>query len=196
MSPDQVAMDSRARSTIRNLTVYRPGTSIAEGKRQTKRTRVIKLASNENALGPSPKALAAIQRSAGSLNRYPDVTCAALRQKLSQHLGVPLDELIVDTVEQELIGKGYMKNTSGDPELRIDYGVIRKSRPDETGHGWHEEGALILDIIDPGSGQRYWRGIAQARLHDDDSPKVRRRRISEAIREMLAQFPAADREID
>ena len=104
-----------------------------------------------------------------------------------------LDELIVGTVERELMDKGYVKNTSGDPELRIDYGVVRKARPDKTGLGWHEKGTLILDIIEPGSGKRYWRGIAQARLNDDDSPKVRRERVTEAIRGMLAQFPAADR---
>ena len=107
-----------------------------------------------------------------------------------------LHELICNTVEQELIGKGYVKNTAGNPELWIEYRVVRKSRPDRTGHGWHEEGALILDIIDPDSKQRYWRGIAEAMLHHDDAPDARRKRVSQAIRGMLAQFPAADVEID
>ena len=111
-------------------------------------------------------------------------------------VGESLDELIVDTVEQELIGKGYVKNTSDDPELRLDYRVGRKERPGGTGFDYYEKGALILDIIDPGSGQRYWRGIAQARLYDDDAPDVRRKRVTGAIREMLAQFPAVDGEVD
>ncbi len=107
-----------------------------------------------------------------------------------------LHELIVDTTETELIRKGYVANTSGNPELKIDYRVIRKDRTDATGIALREEGTLVLDIIDPASGQRYWRGIAEATLSDDDSPEARRKRVAEAIRTMLAEFPAAGRETD
>ncbi len=107
-----------------------------------------------------------------------------------------LYELIVETTETELTGKGYVKNTSGDPELQIDYRAIKRDRTDATGIGLREAGTLVLDIIDPASGQRYWRGIAAATLSDDDSPEVRRKRVSDAIRTMLAEFPAAGREAD
>ncbi len=102
-----------------------------------------------------------------------------------------LEELIVNSFEEELAGKGYVRSTSGDPDLILNYRVVKKERPDKTGHGWHEEGTLVLDIIDPGSRQRYWRGIAKAKLRDDDPPKVRKTRVTEAIRRLLADFPAA-----
>ena len=107
-----------------------------------------------------------------------------------------LHELICKTVEQELIGKGYARNTAGNPELRIDYRIGRKSRPDQTGHGYHEEGALVLDMLDPSSRERYWRGIAKAKLHHEDPPDVRRKRVTEAIHRMLAGFPAVGEETD
>ena len=51
-------MDSRAREAVKALgTTYRPGTPIEDVKRQYQLSSVIKLASNENPLGPSPKAV-------------------------------------------------------------------------------------------------------------------------------------------
>ncbi len=59
-----IAIDSRARTAIRNLTTYRPGTPIDEVKRTRQVGSGVKLASNENALGPSPKAVTALRRAA------------------------------------------------------------------------------------------------------------------------------------
>jgi len=104
--------------------------------------------------------------------------------------------LIVDTTETELIRRGYVANTTGNPELKIDYKIIKQDKTDATGIALREQGTLVLDMIDTASGQRYWRGIAEATLYDDASPEVRRQRVSEAIRAMLAEFPAADRQIN
>jgi histidinol-phosphate aminotransferase len=57
---------------IQNLTPYPPGKPIEELEREYGIKNSIKLASNENALGPSPKAVEAIKAALGKLHRYPD----------------------------------------------------------------------------------------------------------------------------
>lgn len=96
-------MDSRARAAVRDLPVYKPGRPIEEVKRQFKLSSVIKLASNENALGPSPKALAALRQATAALHRYPDATCQALRAKLAARLQVSPSSLIFGNGSDELI---------------------------------------------------------------------------------------------
>lgn len=71
---------------IRNLIPYLPGKPIEETQRELKIKRVIKLASNENPLGPSPKALKAVQSALKSLHRYPDSAGFRLKQALSKNL--------------------------------------------------------------------------------------------------------------
>ena len=97
------AVDSRARETVRKLPTYTPGTPIEEVQRKYKLASVIKLASNENALGPSPKAVAALRRAVGSLHRYPDATCGALRQRLATQWRVDPASIIVGNGSDELI---------------------------------------------------------------------------------------------
>ena len=96
-------VDSRARETIRGLSTYTPGMPIEEVKRKLKLASVIKLASNENALGPSPKAVAALCRAAASLHRYPDSTCRELRSRLSKKLRIEPASLIFGNGSDELI---------------------------------------------------------------------------------------------
>jgi histidinol-phosphate aminotransferase len=55
---------------------------------------VVKLASNENCLGPSPKAVAAIKKAAGSVNLYPSVDAIELREELAGHYGFPLENVV------------------------------------------------------------------------------------------------------
>jgi len=70
------------------ISPYVPGTSIEEVKREYGLEDVIKLASNENPLGTSPKVLAAIEQALPRLNLYPDGQSYYLRRALAQHLGV------------------------------------------------------------------------------------------------------------
>jgi histidinol-phosphate aminotransferase len=97
------AVDSRARASVKNLVSYKPGTPIEEVKRERKLSSVIKLASNENALGPSPKALAALKKAAGNLHRYPDSTCRELRAALAKSLKVAPEALIFGNGSDEII---------------------------------------------------------------------------------------------
>ena len=94
---------SLTRKAIASVTPYTPGRPIEEVKRELGLAQAIKLASNENPLGPSPKALEAIQKALPSLNRYPDGHCFYLIQRLSKHLGVEPGEILVGNGSDELI---------------------------------------------------------------------------------------------
>src|SRR5216683_980087 len=65
--------------------------------------RPIRLASNESALGPSPKAVAAYRGLAGEIHRYPDGSAGELRQALGRHHGLDPDRIVCGTVSDELI---------------------------------------------------------------------------------------------
>jgi len=97
------AIDSRARAVVRELKTYKPGTSVKDAKSKKARASYIKLASNENSFGPSPKAVAVLRKGAGDLNRYPDASCKALREALANHLKVETDSLITGNGSDELI---------------------------------------------------------------------------------------------
>jgi histidinol-phosphate aminotransferase len=96
-------VDSRARASVKTLVSYKPGAPIDEVKRQFKLASVIKLASNENALGPSPKAVAALRKAATGLHRYPDSTCRELRTALARALKVDPESLVFGNGSDELI---------------------------------------------------------------------------------------------
>lgn len=88
---------------ILNLVPYRPGKPIAETQREFGLSEVYKLASNENPLGPSPKAVEAIQKHLGEQHRYPDPSCYDLVQKIAQKWGVPSTQIGVGNGSNEII---------------------------------------------------------------------------------------------
>ncbi len=96
-------MHVRARAVVRDLTPYKPGKPIEEVQRELKLSSVIKLASNENALGPSPRALAAVRKAAAQVHRYPESSCPLLRERLATRLKVSPDSLIFGNGSDELI---------------------------------------------------------------------------------------------
>lgn len=82
---------------------YIPGKPIEELERELGITNSIKLASNENPVGPSPMALNAIKNSISDINRYPDGSGYYLKKILSDMLSVREDELILGNGSNELI---------------------------------------------------------------------------------------------
>jgi histidinol-phosphate aminotransferase len=88
---------------LKNVAVYVPGKPVEEVQRELGISDVIKLASNENPLGSSPKALAAVSRSLGTLNRYPDGGGFVLRRALAARLGVDVDQVILGNGSVEII---------------------------------------------------------------------------------------------
>lgn len=82
---------------------YSPGKPIDEVKRELGLADVVKLASNENPLGPSPKAVAAVSAAAGAMHLYPDAAAFALKEKLAGHLRLPMNQVMVGNGSDELI---------------------------------------------------------------------------------------------
>jgi histidinol-phosphate aminotransferase len=89
---------------IAALSPYIPGKPIEELQREMGLARVIKLASNENPLGPSPKALAVVNDSAATLHRYPDGGAFRLREALADRWKVTSDHIILGNGSDEILG--------------------------------------------------------------------------------------------
>ncbi len=87
---------------LRGLPVYVPGKPIEEVERELK-IHAVKLASNENPLGPSPKGIAAARAVLEDSNRYPDGGTHALRQTLAERHGVSPEEVFIGLGSSELI---------------------------------------------------------------------------------------------
>ncbi len=88
---------------IKNLIPYPPGKPIEELEREYGVSGSIKMASNENSLGPSPKAMQAISEALPSLHRYPDGSCYYLANHLATHLGVAPEQIVFGNGSDEII---------------------------------------------------------------------------------------------
>jgi histidinol-phosphate aminotransferase len=96
-------IDEFAPAHVRSLDVYQPGKPLEELERELGITGAIKVASNENPLGPSPRAIAAIPPALTQLHLYPDAGGFALRRALSTRLGVTLDQLALGNGSNDLL---------------------------------------------------------------------------------------------
>ncbi|HKI74010.1 MAG TPA: histidinol-phosphate transaminase [Pseudomonadales bacterium] len=88
---------------IRELQPYVPGKPIEELQRELGLTDVIKLASNENPLGPSPQVLEALQRVMPEIARYPDGSAWHLKHKLAEFLGVGPENLTIGNGSNDVL---------------------------------------------------------------------------------------------
>jgi histidinol-phosphate aminotransferase len=82
---------------------YEPGLAVEHVEVAPGVSRVVKLASNENPLGPSPRALAAVAQGLAQVHRYPDGPAVALRQALAARLGVEPGQVVVGNGSTDLI---------------------------------------------------------------------------------------------
>lgn len=89
---------------ILSIAPYEPGKPLAELEREYGITDSIKLASNENPLGPSPKALIALHKATEDLHRYPDGGAFELTKDLAAFLGVLPENLVFGNGSDEIIG--------------------------------------------------------------------------------------------
>jgi len=89
--------------TIEQLAPYEGGKPIEELARELGITDAVKLASNENPLGPSPRALEAARRVLAQANRYPDGAAFDLRAKLAKKHGVAPEEILLGAGSNELL---------------------------------------------------------------------------------------------
>jgi histidinol-phosphate aminotransferase len=90
---------------LKTLPVYQPGRPIEEVARELNlpADSIIKVASNENPFGPSPLAVAAMQKAIVGVNLYPDGNAFYLKQKLAAKLGVETGNLILGNGSNEII---------------------------------------------------------------------------------------------
>ncbi|GAB6144673.1 histidinol-phosphate transaminase [Desulfocicer niacini] len=88
---------------IKTIKAYEPGRPIEAIEREYGIKNSVKLASNENPLGPSPKALAAVQNQLASMHRYPDGSAHVLTDKLAQKYGVKPENVIVGNGSDDII---------------------------------------------------------------------------------------------
>lgn len=111
----------RVAEYIKNLKPYEGGKPIEELRRELGiEGKIIKLASNENPLGPSKKAVEAIKNIAGSVNLYPDGDSFYLKEKLAKRLGVSRDNVIFGNGSDELLELIY-RTFATDPKDEILY---------------------------------------------------------------------------
>jgi histidinol-phosphate aminotransferase len=96
-------LEQLAPAHVRDLAPYQPGKPVEELERELGITGAIKVASNENPLGPSPRALAALPAALASIHYYPDAGGYALRADLAAHLGVGADRIILGAGSNELL---------------------------------------------------------------------------------------------
>lgn len=104
---------------IRALARYSPGKPLRQAERESG-VRCIKMASNENPFGPSPKAVEAIRAAVADANFYPDNDCTELRRTLAQRHGLQPEHILVgdgstallDVIARTLLAPGRNAVTS------------------------------------------------------------------------------------
>jgi len=98
-----MALERIVKPWIQELEPYQPGKPAEELDRELGITGSLKLASNESPLGPSPRAVAAIQAELARVHRYPDGASFVLRGKLARRLGVREEQLVFGAGADEIL---------------------------------------------------------------------------------------------
>ncbi|MFE5318561.1 histidinol-phosphate transaminase [Paenibacillus sp. NPDC056579] len=101
MSPNESQV--QARQALKNLKPYSPGKPTWEVQQELGIEKVVKLASNENPLGASPKAVEALLAYLPEIHRYPDAATKGLNEAIAAQLNLQSDQLIVTNGADELI---------------------------------------------------------------------------------------------
>jgi histidinol-phosphate aminotransferase len=129
------------KSTIVHLPVYQPGKPIEEVKRELGLSEVIKLASNENPFGSSPKAKEAIQAEIDSVSLYPDGGAVELTAALAAHLGVQPNQILFGAGSDEvilMIARAYL--------VKGDETVMATHTFPQYKHNCEIEGAVSIEV--------------------------------------------------
>jgi len=106
-----LAKEFKKRACLEPIIPYMPGKPIEEVERELGISDIIKMASNENPIGPSPRVLTAISDYLPKISLYPDGSAYYLKQTLAAHLGVAEQNIICGNGADELIilsGTAYL----------------------------------------------------------------------------------------
>ncbi len=128
-------MKSLVPTYIETLSPYVPGKPIEETEREYGITGVIKLASNENPLGPSPLAIEAIEAAARKVHLYPDGASFYLVRRLARFLGVAPEEVFVGHGSNEIIELLIRTFTTPDDEALLCKGSFLMYKVALQSHG-------------------------------------------------------------
>ncbi|WP_298440171.1 histidinol-phosphate transaminase [uncultured Ferrimonas sp.] len=117
-----MAIDIKALANqgVNGLHPYQPGKPVEELERELGISNIVKLASNENPLGLSPKAQGAIAAATAELARYPDANGFYLKQKLSSYCNVNADQITLGNGSNEVLEILFRTFISGDDEVIFD----------------------------------------------------------------------------
>ena len=155
--PGLLAMALHVHPTIASLKPYSPGKPLSELERELGIGEAIKLASNENPWGPSPKALQVLEQASASLHRYPDGGAYALRQALATKWQVPQDQILVGNGSDEIISlliKTFL--APGDEAVMADLTFVMYRLSVLGGHGvpievplknWTHDLSAMVDAV-------------------------------------------------
>lgn len=91
------------RKEVLTLKRYVPGKPIEEVKKELGLEDIVKLASNENPLGPSKKAVAAIKKEAENIHIYPDSTAVSVREKLAEKYNLTPNQIVLGNGGEEIL---------------------------------------------------------------------------------------------
>lgn len=96
-------MRDRVAGRVRDIIFYEPGKPVDELERELGIASAVKLASNENPLGPSPRALEAVREALGEVNRYPDGSGYHLKGALAEYHGLSREHFILGNGTNEVL---------------------------------------------------------------------------------------------
>jgi histidinol-phosphate aminotransferase len=122
-----ISIWERANPQLRHLRVYEPGKPVEETARElgVEPSEIIKLASNENPLGPSPKAVASMHGFLDSAQLYPDGGAFLLRRALATKVGCARENIILGNGSNEIIEfVGHAFLNAGDEVVTFQHAFI------------------------------------------------------------------------
>ena len=102
---------------IKNLSSYKPGKRIEDVRKEFDIPKIIKLASNENPLGPSPKAIELVEQCLLNTNRYPDSSGHTLRDKLAKKFNLDIENVILGNGSEGIMSAIIRTFLHSDDEL-------------------------------------------------------------------------------
>jgi len=102
---------------VQELVPYTPGKPVDELERELGIRDIVKLASNENSLGPGPKVIEAISQTVTEISRYPDGNGFALKTALAKKLNVSMDQITLGNGSNEILE--LLARTFLNPELEV-----------------------------------------------------------------------------
>lgn len=122
MSCDYISL---AAPGVQHLNPYLPGKPAEELEREMGLTGIVKLASNENPLGPSPKALAAMQQNMTGLALYPDSGGYRLKKAIAEHYALAMEQVTLGNGSNdvlELLARAFL--TADDEVIYSEYAFV------------------------------------------------------------------------